>query len=111
MLLSRCFRFKLRTALVMVFVASLPLAWILHEAQLVRARRNMLDRLDLDAGFVDNWLGREPQQLGWLRRMLEDVDVAAITVPSRMAAEQADIARLFPEAEIGLLPADDSPAP
>ena len=92
--LSRYFRFRLRTLLLLVFVASLPLAWAGYSLNWIRQRAKFMARRNRVAdGLV---MGQEPAAPAGLSAFGER-GVFAITVER----EELELAsRLFPEAQI-----------
>ena len=94
----RYFRFSLWTMLVLVLVASVPLAWvgyeiaIMHERDTMRARIWPIDPYTCIPNF-------QATRSSW-RRLLRDYEVESILIPPSMVNEQDEIRRLFPEATI-----------
>ena len=99
----RWFAFRLWTLLIVVAVLSIPLAWVAHNASLVRERRTMLKYLATVDPFV-LFTTRSPARLGWIRMMLGDTELMRIELPTHKEGERGQIQRLFPETEVVVRP-------
>lgn len=95
----RWFRFSLRTLLVVVFVASLPLTWVGYSLIWIRERNAFLFPSELHgiSPFGTSWDGVAPLSL----RIFGEHGISTVYVPQGMddaVAKRA--AALFPEATI-----------
>lgn len=102
-------QFSLKALLVATGVVALPLAWLAHNANVVRQRNAILAQF---TGGGPLWIGDairgdpKPAELPWIRRALGDHQVPALFWEREYGVESAFIRRLrklFPEARIWLI--------
>ena len=94
-------QFTLRALLVAMLVVGATLAWVAHNARIVRERQATLDRFSGRLYIMDD-MREVPVELPWIRRVLGDRAIPALydelAEPER---EQVQLLRrLFPEAKI-----------
>ena len=89
------FQFRLRTLFVGVTLLAVPMAYVAHEAKIVRERKSLLDRAP-EFEPCDNWHG-----ISWMRRMLGDEAVGIIQLLVASSDEEVErYQTAFPEASI-----------
>ena len=105
----RWFRFSLRTLLVVVFVVSIPLAWVAYQLNWVRERHKFLRMLAVDAKERSSFLRSEvphlyPQPkrtLPIVARIIGEQPYSLIILPQSYSQILIEEARsLFPESII-----------
>jgi hypothetical protein len=110
----RRFQFRLRTLMIVVTLLAVPCAYVAHEANIVRKRREWLSGHPVrgNIGTLDSLgrfsLGDLTQQPSWFRiGTLGDSPRRWVIVPASAAtAEKQAAAALFPEADILYGPSD-----
>lgn len=99
--MTRRFQFSLRALLAGIVVLTAPIAWVAHNAHMVRERREMLDHFSGRLFIVDG-LVEEPVSVPGIRRMLGDRPIPALlddlAIPDGGQVQR--LRKLFPEAKI-----------
>ena len=99
MFLSRYFRFRLRTLLVLVFVASVPLGWVAYQLKWIRERHALL-RSDIIVEIRGEGSSiparKSPLPIGL--RVFGETPLDVLVVSG--VPDIAEAQRLFPEARV-----------
>src|SRR4051812_21088207 len=94
----RWYQFSLRTMFVVVFVVSIPLAWVGYQLNWIRERRSALSYTDQTKAIPDPFALPVPAP-GWLWLFGEQGrEIIGCREHTTMTA--AELQRLFPESEI-----------